>query len=93
MDNIIILLKPQDKAHMLSFKNALMRKYAIREIGDIQWFLEIRIIRDRNTHQLWLCQDLYINKIVKRYGLETRKLPETPLSKALSKNKDIATPS
>jgi hypothetical protein len=35
VDDIIILLKPQDKAHMLSFKDALMRKYAMREIGDI----------------------------------------------------------
>jgi hypothetical protein len=35
MDDIIILLKPQDKAHMLLFKDTLMRKYAIREIGDI----------------------------------------------------------
>ena len=93
VDDIIILSKPQDKAHMLSFKDALMRKYAMREIGDMQWFLGIRIIRDRNTRRLWLCQDSYIDKIVKRYGLETRKLPETPLSEALSKNEDIATPS
>jgi hypothetical protein len=35
VDNIIILLKPQDKAHILLFKDALIRKYTIREIGDI----------------------------------------------------------
>jgi hypothetical protein len=40
---------------MLSFKDALMKKYTIREIGDMQWFLGIQIIRDRNTYQLWLC--------------------------------------
>jgi hypothetical protein len=35
VDNIIILLKPQDKAYMLLFKDALIRKYAMREIGDM----------------------------------------------------------
>jgi hypothetical protein len=93
VDDIIILSKPQDKAHMLSFKDALIRKYTMREIGDMQWFLGIQIIHDRNTRRLWLCQDLYIDKIVKRYGLETQKLPKIPLSEALSQNKDIATPS
>jgi hypothetical protein len=91
VDDIILLSKPQDRAQMIQFKEALMQTYAMREIGDVQWFLGIRILRDRDQRRLWLSQDSYIDKIVKRFGLETRKTPDTPMTEPLQKNEGIAT--
>ena len=48
VDDIILLSKPQDRAQMIQFKEALMQMYAMREIGDVQWFLGIWIIQDRD---------------------------------------------
>ena len=91
VDDIILLSKTQDRAQMMQFKEALMQTYAMREIGDVQWFLGIRILRDRDQRRLWLSQDSYIDKIVKRFGLETRKTPDTPMTEPLQKNEGIAT--
>jgi hypothetical protein len=44
------------------------------------WFLNIRIIRDRQQRKLWLCQDAYIDKIVKTYNLEHSAKAATSLS-------------
>ena len=91
VDNIILLSKPQDRAQLIQFKEALMKTYAMREIGDVQWFLGIRIIQDRDQQRLWLSQDSYINKIVKRFGLETHKVPDTPMTEHPTKNEGTAT--
>ena len=91
MDNIILLSKPQDQTQMIQFKEALMQTYAMREIGDVQWFLGIQILRDRDQQRLWLSQDSYIDKIVKQFGLETHKMPDTRMTEPLQKNEGIAT--
>ena len=48
-------------------------------LGDLQWFLGMRVVRDREARKLWLCQDSYIDKVVSRYHLEEGKGPLTPL--------------
>jgi hypothetical protein len=68
-----------------------MKTYTMREIGDVQWFLGIQIIGERDTRRLWLSQDSYIDKIVNRYGLETHKTPDTPMVDHRQKNKGMAT--
>ena len=45
-----------------------------------EWFLNIRITRDRAQRKIWLCQDSYITKIAERFGCNTKKLIQTPIS-------------
>ena len=60
-------------------------------MGELSWFLGIRVVRDRPN--LWLCQDSYIDKVIKRYHLEYRKTPHTPLpSEPLVPYESSATP-
>jgi hypothetical protein len=51
----------------------------MRDLGELSWFLGIRIIRDRPHRKLWLCQDAYIKKIANTFHLTDRKPPATPL--------------
>lgn len=54
----------------------------------------IRIIRDRDQKKLWLCQDSYISKIIRRYHLLTAHYPRSPLpTDQLLPNDGQATPS
>ena len=72
---------------------ALCRRYEMRNMGELSWFLGIRVVRDRPNRKLWLCQDSYIDKIIKRYHLEHRKTPYTPLpSEPLVPYESSATP-
>ena len=66
----------------------------MNDLGELQWFLGIRIIRNRAAKKLWLCQDSYIEKIAYTFRLPAgRKAPATPLPvEELTKYEGTATP-
>ena len=65
----------------------------MRDLGELTWFLGIRIIRDRAQRKLWLCQDSYIEKITKTFHLEDLKPPKTPMKcEELRPSDEKATP-
>ena len=61
-------------------------------MGELKWFLGVRILRDRIHHKLWLCQDSYIMKIAKTFNLEYRKARVPMITDALKKYDGEATP-
>ena len=36
-------------------------------MGEIKWFIGIRVIRSREQRKVWLCQDAYIDRIAARF--------------------------
>ena len=57
-----------------------MQRYEMRDLGELSWFLGIRVIRDRVQRKLRLCQDSYIRKIAITFYLTDRKPPAIPLA-------------
>jgi hypothetical protein len=53
--------------------------YKLYNLGDIKWFLGVRVVRDRAAKKIWLAYNTYIKKITKRFNLINRKCPSTPL--------------
>ena len=37
-------------------------------LGELKWFLGIRITRDRANKKIWLCQDSYITKMAAKFN-------------------------
>ena len=56
-----------------------MLTFVLRELGDVKWFLALRVVRDRNQGKLWLVQDSYIEKLVERFNINGPPA-KTPLS-------------
>ena len=78
VDDFVLLYRSQDEMKFVQFEAALLAKYEIRSLGDLHWFLGIRIIR--SDDKLYLCQDSYIEKLVQRYHIPTTgPSPRTPL--------------
>jgi hypothetical protein len=46
--------------------------------GELEWFLKIRVLRDRRQRKIWLVQDQYIEKLQNQYGIEG-PFPHVPL--------------
>ena len=93
VDDIVCCCRTEHLNRMHAIIEALCRRYEMRNMGELSWFLGIRIIRDRPRRKLWICQDSYIDKVVKRYHLEHRKTPHTPLpSEPLVPYESSATP-
>jgi hypothetical protein len=79
VDDIVVLFHKSNKGLYEEFRTNLMGEFKLREIGQLKWFLGIRVLRDRIHHKLWLCQDSYITKIAKTFNLQYRKA-RTPMS-------------
>ena len=78
----IVMAFHHSNAHLhKSFQENLVDLYNIKAMGDLTWFLGIRIVRDRALHKTWLVQDAFIDKVCARYSIETvGKAPEVPLT-------------
>ena len=94
VDDIVVIYEARYVNEVEEFQSKLFKKYEMRYLGEISWFLGIRLTRDRELHKLTLCQDSYIDKITNKYNVNlSSKPPKAPLvsSDALIKNIGTAT--
>ena len=71
MNDIAILYEKKHTQQIKKFQNKLFQIYEMRYINELQWFLEIRITRDRMKHTLTSCQDNYIDKLIVKFNVNT----------------------
>lgn len=70
-----------------------MEKFEFKDMGDLKWFLGIRVIRDRDDRKLWLCQDSYLENLAKKFDLTGSVRFKTPMGvEELLPNEGLATP-
>lgn len=79
MDDILIASHYTAKQRARNLEAALEEHWELTDHGNAEWFLNIRILRDRAQKKLWLCQDSYIASITARYNLTERAPVLTPL--------------
>jgi hypothetical protein len=77
VDDIILLSRKERAKQAAKLKTDLMARYEMRDLGPVQWFLGIRVTRDREKCKVYLCQDSYIDQVAHRYHLTNRKAPTT----------------
>src|SRR5438876_927590 len=79
VDDITLATRKEDQIRMTEFVDLICQRYEMRKLGELQWFLGVRVVRDREKRKLWLSQDSYIDKVVKKFHQEYRRSPHTPL--------------
>ena len=62
VDDIVALFKPQHQPKFTEFMTHLTSKYELCDLGELKWFLGIRVVRDHTKKKLWLSQDSYVEK-------------------------------
>lgn len=80
VDDIVAACRTEDLPKLQLFKEQLTMKYEIKNLGELTWFLGIRVLRDRPQRKLWLCQDSYIDKIASTFHLKDFRPVHTPMS-------------
>ena len=92
VDDIVILYHPSAQSDFDTFRKNMISEFQLRDMGELSWFLGIRVLRDRPNHKLWLSQTSYIEKVAANFGLDTR-FEKTPMStEPLEKYEGKATP-
>ena len=94
VDDIVVMYERHNERKVDEFQDQFFNIYEMRNLGEIKWFLGIRITRDRSQRQIRLCQDSYIDKLIAKYNIKTSgRMPGSPLdSDVLVKNTEHATP-
>ena len=46
------MYRKEDKEHVNLLKKALLNKYKVKIIGEVKYFLSIKVIRDRDARKL-----------------------------------------
>jgi hypothetical protein len=97
VDDILLIYSKYHSSKASKVEATLLNTYEFRVLGDIQYFLGIRVLRDRSIRKLWLTQDAYIDKITTKFNITTPasgRYPQTPLPNIKFKlNDHQATPS
>jgi Reverse transcriptase (RNA-dependent DNA polymerase) len=80
VDDIVILFNRKYTQKVKEFEASLLRRFEMRTLGELKWFLGIRIERERHTQRLWLYQDSYISNLTAKFHVNLEaKLPRTPI--------------
>jgi hypothetical protein len=79
VDDVQVLYHKDDELHATQIIKTIKGAYELRDMGDAEWFLGVRVIRDRTARKIWLVHDTYIEKITKKFELLDGKCPSTPL--------------
>ena len=79
VDDILLMSRKDCSQEAFRIRDALLQEYDMKELGELRWFLGIRVIRDQSQCKLWLCQDSYVEKIIHKYNLQFQKHSLTPI--------------
>jgi hypothetical protein len=73
VNDIMIICMKENTNRMRFFEKSLMKRFEMRMLEELKWFLRIRIIRDRVNRKIWFCQDSYISKMMTKFHLKEMK--------------------
>ncbi|MCO5595683.1 hypothetical protein L7F22_049728 [Adiantum nelumboides] len=82
-----MLIAGKDKHNVDALKGKLSETFDMKDLGDASHILGMRIIRDRNRGLLYLSQQTYVEKVLKRFNMERGKSSSTPLAPHLKLSK------
>jgi hypothetical protein len=83
VDDFLALAPKGDELDAFIYE--LRSKWTLEELGNVKYFLDIRIVRDKEHNKLYLYQDAYIDKILDRYSMNNNKLIDTPITSSALK--------
>jgi hypothetical protein len=78
VDDTLAIYPKQVEHVWLMDKEKISTKYAIKDLGDCSWILNMAIQRDRPARKLFLSQQAYIQKVLESNGMEDCKPASTP---------------
>nr|GFA65763.1 retrotransposon protein, putative, Ty1-copia subclass [Tanacetum cinerariifolium] len=89
-----ILLMGNNIPMLQDVKSYVGRSFAMKDLGEAVYILEIKIYHDRSKRLTGFCQKAYIEKILKRFYMENSKRETIPMQEKLklSKLQGVSTP-
>ncbi len=96
VDDFILVCNSKDK--LLEVKEELSRKFKMKDLGDLHFFLGMEVERDCAQRLLYINQIRYLKEILKRFRMEDCKAigvpfdPKTKLKKNVNNDEMVKVP-
>jgi hypothetical protein len=77
VDDIVILVHPTKLQKQQELERELTSAYDMRCLGELKWFLGIRVIRDLKAKKIRLLQDSFIEKVAEKFKINSSPSKKT----------------
>ncbi|KAK8934286.1 hypothetical protein KSP39_PZI015019 [Platanthera zijinensis] len=76
-----MLIASSSQLEIDKVKNQLFKSFEMKDLGEAQKILGMEIQRDKSTGRVWLCQKAYLEKVLKKFGVDaSTKAVSVPLA-------------
>ena len=77
VDDILLAAKTIERLNAV--KQALSQKFQVKDMGELHYFLGVRVVQDQKAGSVWIGQQSYTESILKKFGMEDAKNIRTPV--------------
>ena len=84
-----ILIMENGISMLLTVKIWLSKNFFMKDLGEAIYILRMRIYRDRSKRLLGFSQSIYIDKMIKRFGMENSKKGLLAMSHGMYSSRDM----
>jgi hypothetical protein len=74
----MVAFHKEDEGEWHEIKAALSSKYDIKDLGDVDWILNMKVVRDRANKTLTLSQEQYCKDMIKKFDMLDCSPDKTP---------------
>ncbi|KAL4347437.1 hypothetical protein GQ457_17G004910 [Hibiscus cannabinus] len=75
-----MLIAAKNMHDVVGLKALLSQEFDLKDLGPAKKILGMEIHRDRSSRKLWLSQQIYVEKVLDRFGMSNAKPVSTPLA-------------
>lgn len=86
VDNILVA--SYDRSVIIELKNLLSKKFDMKELGHAKKILGIDTVKDETKGSIFLSQENYLRRVLKRFNTHEAKSVTTPLAQHIKLSSD-----
>jgi len=87
VDDIMVACK-SDK-QLKQIKGDICRRFAVKDLGKLHHFLDIGIVWDDTSGDVWIGQPVYVEKVLNKFGMQDAKPVSTPVDASVKLTKAV----
>ena len=74
VDDIVLAGKGDQR--MAEVKQALAHQFQVKDMGELHYFLGVKVVRDKESGDVWIGQPAYATSVLQKYGIMKAKEDE-----------------
>ena len=85
VDDIVLACKSIER--IAEVKKALAKQFEVKDLGELHYFLGMKVVQDQKSGEVWIGQPAYAKNIVQHFGMEHAKAVATPVDPSVKLEK------